>query len=79
MWIVSLLAWGISTATNSTPLSISTAMKARLRDRRSSLAMTKLCLQLFAGRERLLQLRAVRPLAALDLGEVGDELPPAPV
>src|SRR5262249_41925788 len=43
MWIVSLLG-GLSTATNATPLSMSAAMNARLRDRRSSLAMQSLAL-----------------------------------
>src|SRR5215467_2905702 len=32
-----------------------------------------------AGRKRLLQFRPVTALAALDLGELVDELPPAPV
>jgi hypothetical protein len=32
MWMVSLLACGLSVATNSTPESIRVAMKARLRD-----------------------------------------------
>jgi len=41
---VSLLACGLSAAMNSTLLSIRVAMKARLRDRRSSLAMTSLAL-----------------------------------
>ncbi len=40
MWMVNLLACGLSTAINSTPESISVAMKAKFRDRRSSLAMT---------------------------------------
>src|SRR5262245_57682007 len=44
MWTVSLLAWGLSAAMNSTLLSISVAMNARLRDKRSSLAMTSLAL-----------------------------------
>jgi hypothetical protein len=35
-----LVMCGLSTATNSTPLSINAAMKARLRDKRSSLAIT---------------------------------------
>jgi hypothetical protein len=39
---VSLFACGLSTAMNSTPESMSVAIKARLRDRRSSLAMTSL-------------------------------------
>src|SRR5262249_37565586 len=42
MWIVSLLACGLSTATNSTPESIRVAMNARFRDRRSSFAITSL-------------------------------------
>ena len=44
IWTVSLLAWGLSAAMNSTLLSISVAMNARLRDKRSSLAMTSLAL-----------------------------------
>src|SRR5256886_1693611 len=64
---VSLLASGISTATNSTPLSISVAMKARLRLRRSSLAMTSLGFVLFAGGNRLFKLFAVGMLSALNL------------
>ena len=44
LWIVNLLACGLSTAMNSTPESMSVAMNAKLRDRRSSLAMTSLAL-----------------------------------
>src|SRR6516162_11210439 len=43
MWMVSLLACGLSVATNSTPESIRAAMKARW-DRRSSFAMQSLAL-----------------------------------
>src|SRR5262249_30578730 len=44
MCTVSLLACGLSTATNSTPDSMSAAIKARFRDNRSSFAMTSLAL-----------------------------------
>jgi hypothetical protein len=44
--MVSLLAWGLSTATNSTPESIRVATKARFRERRSSFAMTRRALRL---------------------------------
>ena len=44
--MVSLLAWELSTATNSTPESIRVATKARFRERRSSFAMTRRALRL---------------------------------
>jgi hypothetical protein len=48
--MANLLACGLSTAMNSTPESINVAMKARLRNRRSSLAMTSLALCFFRPR-----------------------------
>ncbi len=45
--MVSLLACGLSTATNSTPDSMRVATKARFRESRSSLAMTSRALCLF--------------------------------
>ena len=47
MWMVSLLACGLSTATNSTPESMRVATKARFRESRLSLAITNraLCLR----------------------------------
>ena len=44
MWIVSRLACGKSASTNSTPLSMSCAIKATLRARRSRFAMTRTAL-----------------------------------
>jgi hypothetical protein len=42
IWIVNLFAFGLSTAMNSTPESISVAINVRLRERRSSSAITSL-------------------------------------
>ena len=63
---MSLLACGLSTATNSIPASISVAMNARLRASRSQLGDNELGLVLLTGRERSSELRAIRVLAALD-------------
>src|ERR1700730_2292224 len=59
---------------SSSCLALRTSMSAWLNLRRD-----ELCLLLFAGRERLLQLRTVSPLAALDLGELIDQRPPTAV
>src|ERR1700730_6464221 len=50
MWTVSLLACRLSTAMNSTPESIRVAMNAKLRDSRSSFAMTSLAFSFLQAR-----------------------------
>src|SRR3954471_21709949 len=65
--MVRRLAWGKSTATKSTPLSISLEMKATLRASRSSWATTRVAPY---RRHRPVQLGPVVPLAALDLGHL---------
>ena len=71
---MSLFACGLSAATNSTPLSISSEMNARLRDSRSSLAMTSLAFSFC--RPRALR-RAVgdRRACRLHLGEFAGQRP----
>lgn len=72
---MSRLAWGLSQHTNSASLSIKVEMKAKSRPRRSSFAITSVCLApaaLLPGRK---QLRAVGVLLpALNLGVLGSEL-----
>jgi hypothetical protein len=74
MWIVSLLACGLSTAMNSTPESIRVATKARFRESRSSLAMTSR-----ASVNGARQFGAIRFLAALNLDKFADQLPSAAI
>jgi hypothetical protein len=75
MWMVNLLACGLSTAMNSTPESINVAMNARLRERRSSLAMTSLALYFLQAARAL----SITAFAAFDLGKFRDKLPSAAV
>src|SRR6202035_2856953 len=74
MWMVSLLACGLSTATNSTPDSIRVATKARFRDSRSSLAITSRALCLRQASIARANWGAVGLLAALDLDELADRV-----
>ena len=77
--MVSLLAWGMSTATKATPLSIRFEMKATERARRSSLAITKHPAELAPAQgERGGELGPVIFPAALHLHELGLQLPQAP-
>jgi hypothetical protein len=66
-------------ANGSTLLSIRVAMKARLRERRSSLAMTSLALCLRQAARAFWRFGAIRAFGGLDLGILGDELPGAAI
>ena len=69
---MSRVACGLSTATNSTLESINAAMNAKLRERRSSLAMTELSLAFAAKGQRPLKLRAIIAFAGLDFRKFGN-------
>jgi hypothetical protein len=64
---------------NSTLESINVAMNARLRDRRSSLAMTSLAFCFLQAASAFSKFWPVILLTALDLGELPDEVPPTAV
>jgi hypothetical protein len=82
MCSVSRVACGLSTATNSTPESISAAMKAKLRESRSSFATTSLAfsfLQAARAARSCGRLSDRLPLAALRLDVLGFGPPVAAV
>ena len=67
------MAWGLSQATNSTPASIIVAMKATLRESRSSLAMTSRALCFRQAARAFCQFRPVVAPARLNLSVLGYE------
>ena len=75
---MSLLAAGLSAATNSTPLSISPLMTWTFRASRSSLAMTSVAFR-FLHSQRRCELGSLDAPAGLDLSELVEERPGAAV
>ena len=74
MWTVSLLASGMSTATNSTPALHQRGNEGQIARQPVELGNHQLRLLPAAGFQRLRQLRPIAVLAALDLGELRDQL-----
>jgi hypothetical protein len=77
--MVSLLAWGLSTATNSTPESISVCNESEIARQPVELGNNQLGPLSLADSQCLLQFGPLVALTALDLGELADQRPGATV